>query len=94
MIMCMHNDVIYVTYNVLFTGSRDATMGIWKVKDIGGPFNVGDMTFDYPMAESTPQLESLGMFTNSNKRNAHSNKIRSLAINKDVGVMHVMLFVN
>lgn len=61
-------------------------MGIWKIGDIGGPFNVGDMTFDYPMAECAPQLESLGMFTNSSRRNVHSNKIRSMTINKNVGV--------
>ena len=62
-------------------------MGIWRVKnDDLGPFCDGDMLFDYPMAESVPQMESLGMFTNSCKRTVHSSKIRSMVINKNHGV--------
>ena len=74
-------------YFIIVVGSRDATMGIWKIKDdVTGPFSDGDMSFDHPMAESVPEMESLGMFTNSTRRTVHSTKIRSMAINKNLGV--------
>ena len=80
---------------IVFVGSRDATMGIWRLKsDNFGPFSDGEMTFDYPMAESVPELESLGMFTNSSRRTVHSTKIRSMTINKNLGVSIVMLLLN
>ncbi len=65
-------------------------MGIWRIKDDSnlGPYCDGDMLFDYPMAESVPQMESLGMFTNSCRRTVSSTKIRSMTINKNLGVSY------
>lgn len=85
----LHHECILIDF-INIAGSRDATMGIWKIKDdVTGPFSDGDMSFDHPMAESVPEMESLGMFTNSSRRTVHSTKIRSMAINKNLGVCFI-----
>ena len=63
-------------------------MGIWKISENDRSIDDGEMSYDYPLADSVPGMESLGMFTNTAKRIAHSSKIRSLALNQNLGVSH------
>ena len=60
-------------------------MGVWKLTH--NVYNE-DNDYNYPMAECVPTMRMMFGFSNSREGHSHGSKVRSLAINKDLGVSY------
>jgi WD repeat-containing protein 40A len=89
-------DTAWISDNVLVTGSRDSTMGVWKIPDIATLLVEDRLSLSslstvwsmgYPLAEYVPKMDSLFRFSNYMVQPIHGTKVRSLACNKDTGIL-------